>query len=98
EPEAGLNGRALRYPRGKTLGGSSSINGMIYMRGQSRDYDHWAQLTGDDAWSWANVLPAFKKHEDHYLGAEGNDQEFASYHAAGGEWRVGKQRLRWDIL
>jgi choline dehydrogenase len=98
EREAGLNGRALRYPRGKTLGGSSSINGMIYMRGQSRDYDHWAQLTGDDAWSWANVLPAFKKHEDHYLGAGGNDQEFANYHAAGGEWRVEKQRLRWDIL
>jgi choline dehydrogenase len=98
EPEAGLNGRALRYPRGKTLGGSSSINGMIYMRGQSRDYDHWAQLTGDDAWSWANVVPAFKKHEDHYLGAGGNDQEFARYHAAGGEWRVEKQRLRWDIL
>ena len=91
EAEAGLNGRVLRYPRGKTLGGSSSINGMIYMRGQARDYDHWAQVTGDDTWRWQNVLPAFKKHEDHYLGAN-------EMHGAGGEWRVDKQRLRWDIL
>ena len=91
EPDPGLNGRTLRYPRGKTLGGSSSINGMIYMRGQSRDYDQWAQLTGDDAWTWDNVLPAFKQHEDHYLGAD-------EMHGAGGEWRVEKQRLRWDIL
>jgi choline dehydrogenase len=91
EPDPGLNGRTLRYPRGKTLGGSSSINGMIYMRGQSRDYDQWAQLTGDDAWKWDNVLPAFKRHEDHYLGAD-------EMHGAGGEWRVEKQRLRWDIL
>ena len=63
EPDAGPNGRTLRYPRGKTLGGSSSINGMIYMRGQARDYDQWAQLTGDDAWRWENVLPAFKKQD-----------------------------------
>jgi choline dehydrogenase len=98
EPDAGLNGRALHYPRGKTLGGCSSINGMIYMRGQSRDYDGWAHLTGDDTWSWANVLPAFMKHEDHYTGADDNDGDFAKFHAAGGEWRVDKQRLRWDIL
>jgi len=91
EPDAGLNGRTLRYPRGKTLGGCSSINGMIYMRGQSRDYDNWAALTGDDTWRWRNVLPAFKKHEDYYLGAD-------EMHGAGGEWRVEKQRLRWDIL
>ena len=65
EPDAGLNGRSLRYPRGKIVGGCSSINGMIYMRGQSRDYDRWAELTGDDTWSWANVLPAFRQHEDH---------------------------------
>jgi len=91
EPDIGLNGRALRYPRGKTLGGSSSINGMIYMRGQARDYDQWAALTGDDAWRWSEVLPAFKQHEDHYLGAD-------EMHGAGGEWRVEKQRLRWDIL
>ncbi|KQP49414.1 GMC family oxidoreductase [Pseudorhodoferax sp. Leaf274] len=91
EPDAGLNGRTLRYPRGKTLGGCSSINGMIYMRGQARDYAGWAQATGDDAWRWENVLPAFKQHEDHYLGAD-------EMHGAGGEWRVEKQRLRWDIL
>ena len=70
EPEPGLNGRALRYPRGKTLGGSSSINGMIYMRGQARNYDEWAQLTGDSAWTWANALPYFKMHENHYKGAD----------------------------
>ncbi|RSZ42385.1 MULTISPECIES: GMC family oxidoreductase N-terminal domain-containing protein [unclassified Variovorax] len=91
EPDAGLNGRVLRYPRGKTLGGCSSINGMIYMRGQSRDYEHWADLTGDDDWRWQSVLPAFKKHEDFYLGAD-------EMHGAGGEWRIEKQRLRWDIL
>ncbi|MGJ7536675.1 MULTISPECIES: GMC family oxidoreductase [unclassified Variovorax] len=91
EPDAGLNGRVLRYPRGKTLGGSSSINGMIYMRGQSRDYEHWADLTGDEDWRWQSVLPAFKKHEDFYLGAD-------EMHGAGGEWRIEKQRLRWDIL
>ncbi len=91
EPDAGLNGSSLRYPRGKTLGGSSSINGMIYMRGQARDYDGWAAAIGDDTWRWDNVLPAFKQHEDYYLGAD-------SLHGAGGEWRVEKQRLRWDIL
>ncbi len=102
EAEAGLNGRALRYPRGKTLGGSSSINGMIYMRGQSRDYDQWATLTGDDAWRWENALPDFKRHENHYLGDEQNaaqrDPNFRAYHGHGGEWRVEKQRLRWDVL
>jgi choline dehydrogenase len=91
EPDAGLNGRRLRYPRGKTLGGCSSINGMIYMRGQSRDYERWAELTGDEAWRWDRVLQAFRQHEDHYLGAD-------ELHGAGGEWRVEKQRLRWDIL
>ena len=91
QPDAGLNGRVLRYPRGKTLGGCSSINGMIYMRGQSRDYDRWATLTGDDSWNWRSVLPTFKQHEDHYLGAD-------ELHGAGGEWRVEKQRLRWDVL
>jgi choline dehydrogenase len=91
EPDAGLNGRKLRYPRGKTLGGCSSINGMIYMRGQSRDYDGWAQTTGDMGWTWDNCLPYFKKHEDYYKGAD-------ALHGAGGEWRVERQRLRWDIL
>lgn len=91
EPDAGLNGRSLIYPRGKVLGGCSSINGMIYMRGQSRDYDHWADLTGDGSWRWDNVLPFFKKTEDHYKGA-------APAHGAGGEWRVEQQRLSWEIL
>ncbi len=91
EKEPGLNGRALRYPRGKTLGGCSSINGMIYMRGQSRDYEQWAALTGDPAWGWEQVLPDFKQHEDHYLGA-------SAWHGAQGEWRIEKQRLRWDVL
>jgi choline dehydrogenase len=104
ESEAGLNGRSLRYPRGKTLGGCSSINGMIYMRGQARDYDGWAALTGDDAWEWQNCLPDFKAHEDHYRLDGGNDPEtggngrFSDMHGHGGEWRVEKQRLRWDIL
>ena len=69
EPDAGLNGRTLRYPRGKALGGCSSINGMIYMRGHRRDYARWAELSGDDGWSWDAVLPYFKRHEDHYMGA-----------------------------
>ena len=105
EPDAGLNGRRLRYPRGKTLGGCSSINGMIYMRGQARDYDQWAQLTGDDTWRWDKVLPAFRHHEDHWrLDKPGSaDENFKRLHgnrATGstGEWRVEKQRLRWDVL
>lgn len=91
EADAGLNGRSLVYPRGKVLGGSSSINGMIYMRGQARDYDRWAELSGDSSWRWDAVLPVFKETEDHYLGA-------GPYHGAGGEWRVEKQRLKWEIL
>ncbi|HEY2189176.1 MAG TPA: GMC family oxidoreductase N-terminal domain-containing protein, partial [Caldimonas sp.] len=104
EPAAGLNGRSLRYPRGKVLGGSSSINGMIYMRGQARDYDGWGAGDGFGAnpgWSWAECLPYFLKHEDFYQGAD-------EFHAApgfdptgkraGGEWRVERQRLHWPIL
>jgi len=91
EADAGLNGRALRYPRGKTLGGCSSINGMIYMRGQARDYDQWAQQLGDPEWDWAHCLPHFMLHEDHHGGA-------STLHGAGGEWRVEKQRLRWEVL
>ncbi|MDW5318519.1 GMC family oxidoreductase [Rhizobium sp. PL01] len=104
EPEAGLNGRSLRYPRGKTLGGCSSINGMIYMRGQSRDYDSWAAQTGDSEWSWKNSLPDFMAHEDHYrldCGADpatGDNSRFSDMHGHGGEWRIEKQRLKWDIL
>ena len=67
EPEPGLNGRVLNYPRGKAIGGSSSINAMIYMRGQSADYDHWRQL-GLSGWGWDDVLPYFKRHENHFLG------------------------------
>lgn len=100
EPSAGLNGRSLLYPRGKTLGGSSSINGMIYMRGQARDYDSWAEQTGDDAWRWENCLPAFMRHEDNYrLDRPGSSTDNAAkFHAGGGEWRIERQRLRWDIL
>ena len=89
-PEAGLNGRSLNYPRGKVLGGCTSINGMIYMRGQAADYDTWAQM-GNRGWGWDDVLPYFKKSEDHHAG--GSDQ-----HGAGGEWKVTTQRLEWEIL
>ena len=89
--EPGLNGRSLIYPRGRTLGGSSSINGMIYMRGQKRDYDEWARFTRDDSWSWDGVLPIFKESEDYYRGA-------SEWHGTGGEWRVEAQRLSWKIL
>ena len=91
EPEPGLNGRRLGYARGKVLGGSSSINGMIYMRGQARDYDAWAALTGDQAWRWDACLPYFTRHEDHWRGA-------SDLHGSGKEWRVEKQRLSWQIL
>jgi choline dehydrogenase len=105
EPDAGLNGRSLLYPRGKTLGGCSSINGMIYMRGQARDYDNWASLTGDDEWSWEYALRDFKAHENYYrldaaaaAAPNGAAADPAALHSWGGEWRVEKQRLRWDIL
>lgn len=90
EAEAGLNGRALAYPRGKVLGGCSSINGMIYIRGQAADYDHWRQL-GNPGWGWEDVVPFFLKSEDHAF-AHGE------HHAQGGEWRVEPQRLSWEIL
>ncbi|WP_346829499.1 GMC family oxidoreductase N-terminal domain-containing protein [Pseudomonas abietaniphila] len=90
EAEPGLNGRALSYPRGKVLGGCSSINGMIYMRGQSRDYDEWA-AQGNKGWSWQDVLPLFKRSESHYAG----DSEL---HGGQGEWRVEQQRLKWTLL
>ncbi|WP_228894195.1 GMC family oxidoreductase [Pseudoduganella aquatica] len=91
EADAGLGGRSLIYPRGKVLGGSSSINGMIYMRGQAGDYDRWAEACGDDSWRWDAVLPLFRQSEDHHGGA-------SEFHGAGGEWRVEKQRLSWQIL
>ncbi len=115
EAEPGLNGRSLIYPRGKTLGGCSSINGMIYMRGQARDYDGWAASTGDMQWGWAQSLPYFLLHEDHHKGAnalhgarasapalmQDSDTPYRAmlrHNNAGGEWRVEKQRLRWDVL
>ncbi|MDP4063325.1 Alcohol dehydrogenase [acceptor] [Rhodobacteraceae bacterium IMCC1933] len=104
EPDAGLNNRVQRYPRGRVLGGCSSINGMIYMRGQARDYDSWAKITGDDSWTWQNALADFKAHENHYRldqGADpitGNNSRFSDMHGSGGEWRVEKQRLSWDVL
>ena len=98
EPDPGLNGRALRYPRGRVMGGSSSINGMIYMRGQARDYDGWAEATGEPAWSWANAIEDFRAHESHWrLDAEA-EPAFARLHGAKGEVRVERQRLKWDIL
>ena len=121
EAAEGLNGRTLRYPRGKVLGGCSSINGMIYMRGQSRDYNQWAAITNEPQWRWDECLPYFKFHEDHHLGvtethgANGvaagllkpqahKDVASAEYfrilkaRKAGGEWRIEKQRLSWDVL
>lgn len=90
EAEEGLGGRALKYPRGRVLGGCSSINGMIYMRGQAADYDGWRQA-GNLGWGWDDVLPYFTRAEDHYEGS-------GPFHGSGGEIRVEKQRLRWDIL
>ncbi|RED44824.1 GMC family oxidoreductase [Aestuariispira insulae] len=88
--EKGLNGRVLTYPRGKVLGGCSSINGMIYMRGQARDYDGWAQM-GNAGWGWSDVLPYFKRQEYYHKGAD-------DLHGAEGELRVGQQRLSWEVL
>jgi len=90
EEQTGLNGRALSYPRGKVLGGCSSINGMIYMRGQASDYDGWA-AEGNPGWAWNDVLPLFKQSENHFAGT-------ADFHGAHGEWRVEQQRLSWPIL
>jgi choline dehydrogenase len=90
EPCEGLNGRSILYARGKVLGGCSSINAMVYMRGQARDYDGWA-AAGNPGWSWKDVFPVFKHSEDHYGGA-------SEIHGAGGEWRVEEQRLEWEIL
>jgi choline dehydrogenase-like flavoprotein len=90
EREAGLNGRALKYPRGKVIGGSSAINAMISMRGQAEDYDHWRQL-GLAGWGWNDVLPVFRRLDDHFLGN-------TEFHGSGGEWRVEEPRLNWDVL
>jgi choline dehydrogenase len=89
--EAALHGRSIGYARGKVLGGSSSINAMIYIRGQARDYEEWAQLTGDSSWSWQNTLPLVRRSEDYWRGAD-------EMHGSGGELRVELQRLRWGVL
>src|SRR5262245_8967500 len=90
EPEPALGGRSIAFPRGKVVGGSSAINAMIYMRGQAADYDHWRQL-GLHGWGWRDVLPVFKQHEHHFMGA-------SDHHAVGGEWRIEHPRVRWDLL
>jgi choline dehydrogenase-like flavoprotein len=90
EPEPGLHNRALKYPRGKVIGGCSSINAMISMRGQAADYDHWRQL-GLPGWGWDDVLPVFRRLDNHFLGD-------TDLHGATGEWRVEAPRVRWDIL
>jgi choline dehydrogenase len=90
EPEPGLNGRSLAYPRGKVIGGSSAINAMISMRGQAADYDHWRQL-GLGGWGWDDVLPAFRRLEDHFLGE-------SAHHGVGGGWRIEAPRLSWTVL
>ncbi|MBT9473795.1 MAG: GMC family oxidoreductase N-terminal domain-containing protein [Pseudomonadota bacterium] len=90
EAEPGLNGRALKYPRGKVIGGSSAINAMISMRGQAADYDHWRQL-GLSGWGWDDVAPVFRRLDDHFLGE-------SEHHGVGGEWRVEAPRVRWDVL
>ena len=90
EPEPGLNGRSLKYPRGKVIGGSSAINAMISMRGQRRDYDQWRQL-GLTGWGADDVFSAFKSLDNHFLGE-------TEHHSSKGEWRVEAPRLRWDVL
>lgn len=90
EADPGLHGRSLKYPRGRVLGGSSSINGMIYMRGQAADYDGWA-AAGNPGWAWRDVLPLFKRSENHFAGTN-------ELHGGDGEWRVERQRLSWEIL
>jgi choline dehydrogenase-like flavoprotein len=92
--EPGLNGRSLNYPRGRVLGGCSSINGMIYMRGQARDYDTWRQM-GNPGWAWDDVLPYFRKHQDQWAIAP---EAFEGLHERGGEWRIEQPRIRWEIL
>lgn len=90
EPEAGLNGRSLAYPRGRVIGGSSAINAMIYMRGQAADYDGW-RAAGLPGWGWNDVLPYFMRSEDHIAPPN-------SFHRSGGEWRVEFPRVKWEIL
>ena len=101
EPVVGLNNRSLLYPRGKVLGGCSSINGMIYMRGQKQNYDKWAELTGDNDWNWDSALSHFKQFEQYYDKTNNNNtttNNSHEYHGINGQWKVEKQRLHWPIL
>ena len=90
EPDPGLNGRSIGYARGKVLGGCSSINAMVYMRGQRSDYDHWEGL-GNRGWAWNDVLPVFKQSENYQHGAD-------EFHGGDGELRVEERRVNWEIL
>jgi len=89
EPDVGLSGRSIKWPRGRVLGGSSSINGLLYLRGQKEDYDHWAEL-GNEGWSWDDVLPMFKRHEDQERGAD-------ALHGVGGEMTISNIRVTRDV-
>lgn len=89
EPDSGLNNRSIDWPRGKVLGGSSAINGLLYVRGQPQDYDHWRQL-GNAGWTWDEVLPYFKRAEDQERGAD-------EYHGTGGPLSVSNMRVRRDV-
>jgi choline dehydrogenase len=90
EPDEHLAGRSIHYARGRVLGGCSSINAMIHMRGQKADWDHWAAL-GNRGWSWDEVLPVFRSLEDYELGA-------VDGYGSGGEVRVENPRVRWEII
>lgn len=89
EPDPGINGRQLQWPRGKVLGGSSSLNGLLYVRGQKEDYDGWAAL-GNKGWSYDEVLPYFKKSENQERGAD-------KYHGVGGPLAVSNIRIKREI-
>lgn len=97
EADPGLAGRSIHYARGRVLGGCSSINAMIHMRGQASDYELWAQATGDERWLWGGddgpgeTLAIYKQLEDYFGGAD-------QWHGAGGEIRVDRPRVRWKIL
>ena len=91
EPDPGLNGRSIHYARGRVLGGSSSINAMIYMRGQESDYDKWSELTGDNIWNWKHSLSTYKSIESYFAGEN-------EWHGSSGEMRVEQPRVQWPIL
>ena len=97
EADPGLAGRSIHYARGRVIGGSSSINAMIHVRGQASDYDLWAQATGDERWLWGGpdgtgeTLAIYKKLEDYFGGAD-------DWHGVGGEIPVERPRVRWKIL